>query len=367
MTEPATDNTNEAPLHIAKQGWLLAGGRIDGSDPNPNRPMLGQLYAEYQIPAERLHPYPVVMIHGGMQSGANFTGTPDGRDGWAQHFLRAGYAVYVVDQVGRGRSAYHPSYGPLRQPGVENVRQRFVAPEAFGLFPQARLHSQWPGVAEPGDPVFDQFMAAQQHSIASYPKQQELMREAGAALLDKIGPAILLVHSQAGAFAWPIAQARPELVKAILGVEPNGPPVHDIVNLGAPEWFAEDPVTKVSGLGHIPLDYDPPLAPDEALSFLQSAKPSDPAKVQGWLQQEPARKLRHLDRIPLLILTAEASYHAPYDHATVAYLRQAGVPVDFIELSSLGIHGNGHMMMWEKNNREISRVMLEWLGQLELG
>jgi hypothetical protein len=78
MTEPAMDNTNEALLRIAKQGWLLAGGRIVGSDPNPNRPMLGQLYAEYQIPADRLHPHPVVMIHGGMQSGANFTGSPDG-------------------------------------------------------------------------------------------------------------------------------------------------------------------------------------------------------------------------------------------------------------------------------------------------
>ncbi len=47
---------------------------------------------------------------------------------------------------------------------------------------------------------------------------------------------------------------------------------------------------------------------------------------------------------------AEASYHAPYDHCTVAYLRQAGVRTDFIRLADHGIRGNGHMMMMEKNS-----------------
>ena len=46
------------------------------------------------------------MIHGNWQTGTNFTGTPDGREGWAQYFLRHGYAVYVVDQVARGRSPH---------------------------------------------------------------------------------------------------------------------------------------------------------------------------------------------------------------------------------------------------------------------
>ena len=68
--------------------------------------MTGQLYAEFQIPSKQTHPWPIIMVHGGGQTGTNFTGTPDGREGWAQYFLRQGYAVYVVDQVGRGRSAY---------------------------------------------------------------------------------------------------------------------------------------------------------------------------------------------------------------------------------------------------------------------
>ena len=69
-------------------------------------PIVGHMYVEYMIPQRLRSPYPIVMMHGGNQTGTNFTGTPDGREGWAQYFVRRGYAVYVVDQVGRGRSAH---------------------------------------------------------------------------------------------------------------------------------------------------------------------------------------------------------------------------------------------------------------------
>jgi hypothetical protein len=45
--------------------------------------------------------------------------------------------------------------------------------------------------------------------IKDFTKQQFLNRDALVALLDRIGSSILLVHSQAGAFAWPVADARP--------------------------------------------------------------------------------------------------------------------------------------------------------------
>src|SRR5207247_6798039 len=128
---------------IARQGYLFTGEKYSGSDP---RVMGGQLYAEFQIPSKRTHPWPMVMIHGGSQSGTNFTGTPDGREGWAQFFLRQGYAVYVVDQPGRGRAAYEADlYGPPTRLNLENIQRRFVAPERDKLWPQAHLHTQWPG------------------------------------------------------------------------------------------------------------------------------------------------------------------------------------------------------------------------------
>src|SRR5256885_1359208 len=161
---------NPEPLVIVRQGYLFAGGKYLPSE--KGQAMSGQLYAEFQIPAKQTHPWPIVMIHGGSQTGINFTGTPDGREGWAQYFLRQGYPVYVVDQPGRGRAAYEADvYGRATQPGLEQTERRFVAPERFGLWPQAHLHTQWPGKSASGDPVFDQFFASQMPSIQDYALQ----------------------------------------------------------------------------------------------------------------------------------------------------------------------------------------------------
>jgi hypothetical protein len=140
--------------------------------------------------------------------------------------------------------------------------------------------------------------------------------------------------------------------------------VHEVIDTGAPDWFKDDDKVKISGLGNIPLKYDPPLAAGETLSFQQAAAPAGPDLVRCWSQTEPARKLVSLDKIPVLLLTTEASYHAPYDDCTVAYLRQAGVKVDDVHLVDRGIRGNGHMMMLEKNNADIANVMVQWLAKL---
>ena len=304
------------------------------------------------------------MVHGGNQTGTNFTGTPDGREGWAQYFVRRGYAVYVVDQVARGRSAYWSQvYGPLPPSRLAFVEQRFVAPEQTPMWPQAHLHNQFPGDGVPGDPNFDQFYAAQFPSIASFPQQQQLNRDALVALLDKIGPAIILVHSQAGAFAWPVADARPELVKAIVGVEPNGPPVHSVELVGAPDWFKEGPVALPFGVSAVPLSYAPAVKDASELRFVKEDKADAPDLVTCWKQAEPARQLPNLQKMPILVLTAEASYHAPYDHCTVNYLRQAGVKPTYIRLADIGIKGNSHVMMQEKNNKEIAAVIYQWLDK----
>ena len=67
--------------------------------------------------------------------------------------------------------------------------------------------------------------------------------------------------------------------------------------------------------------------------------------------------------MPILIMTAEASYHATYDHCTVKFLEQAGVHPTWTKLADTGIHGNGHMLMLEKNNMEIADVMLRWIAK----
>ena len=351
------------PLSIARQGYLFTGGKYS-NDNNP-RAMSGQLYVEFQIPSRQTHRWPIVMIHGGGQTGTNFTGTPDGGEGWSQFFLRQGYAVYVVDQPGRGRAAYEAErYGPMTRLDLENIQRRFVAPERYNLWPQAHLHTQWPGAGAPGDAIFDQFYSSQVPSIQNFTLQQTLNRDAILALLDKIGPAILLTHSQSGAFGWPVADARPEMVKAIVAVEPNGPPFFDVENVAAPDWFRDAAAqARPWGVTAAPLAYVPPAANASDLAIVRQETADAPDLTRCWIQKSPARMLPNLQKPPILILTAEASYHAPYDHCTVKYLEQAGVHPVWIKLADIGIHGNGHMMMLEKNNIEIGGVMSRWLAK----
>ena len=128
------------PLSLARDGYFYvnaktttAGGKTYVTD---------QMYVEERVPARLTHAYPIVMVHGGTMSGVNFTWTPDGREGWAQYFVRQGYAVYVVDQPGRGRSGYLPAtYGPARNVESGNSFARFVSQEKSKLWPQAVLHS----------------------------------------------------------------------------------------------------------------------------------------------------------------------------------------------------------------------------------
>src|ERR1700719_4701137 len=224
LTKPG-QAAGDPPLMLARDGFFYVNAKtttVDGKDYVSH-----QMYVEVRIPAKQTHPYPIVMVHGGTMSGTNYTGTPDGREGWAQYFVRQGFAVYVVDQPGRGRSGYlQAAYGPARNVDRDNAARRFVAQEKHKLWPQAHLHTQWPGSGETDDPAAQQLAQSQLPAIADFTEQQVLNRDALLALLDRIGPAILLVHSQAGAFGWPVADAKPDLVKAILAIEPNGPPFY---------------------------------------------------------------------------------------------------------------------------------------------
>src|SRR5882762_9640173 len=126
----------EEPLALARDGFIYVGGKtmtVQGREY-----LYGQMYVEIRIPAKQTHPYPIIMVHGGSMSGTNYTGTPDGREGWAQYFVRQGYAVYVVDQPGRGRSGFlTAATGAMQNSARDNSASRFVSQEKFKLWPQA--------------------------------------------------------------------------------------------------------------------------------------------------------------------------------------------------------------------------------------
>ncbi len=348
-------------LSLAEQGYFFAGGKYVTNKAGLQI-RANQMYVQYQIPADRRHPYPVIMWHGGGQTGTNFLGTPDGREGWADYFLQQGYAVYVVDQPGRARSGYFTEiYGRTRQPNTKAMSDRFTAPARANQYPQASLHTQWPGSGVAGDPTFDQFFSSQVEDMADVGIMEQLNREAGAALLDKIGPAIVLTHSQSGPYGWALANDRPKLVKGVIAIEPSGGPLHDVVMTpGAESFYKDGAVARAWGVTRGPLTFQPAASSAKDLNLVRQPTADAPNLIHCWLQPEPARQLPNLKGVPILIVVSEASYHAPYDHCTSKFLSQAGAANTFVRLDSIGLRGNGHMMMLEKNNLDIAAFLTKW-------
>jgi pimeloyl-ACP methyl ester carboxylesterase len=342
---------------LSTHEYFYIGGRYTG--PADSQIMSGQMYVEVLKPQRVARKYPLVLFHGASQTATNWINTPDGRPGWADYFLAQGYTVYMVDQPARGRSTWHPVVnGGLTIFPANEVERRFTASEIGGYWPQAKKHTQWPGATENkgrrGDPAFDAFYASQVEGLASNAETQTLVQDAGVALIDKIGPAIVLTHSQAGPFGWLIADRRPQQVKGIVAVEPSGPPFQNAV-------VNEDPA-RAWGIADIPLAYDPPiLAPTQLKTAKQSAP--EAADLAACVSQaDPPHKLKNLAGIPVVIVTAESSYHAPYDHCTSKFLTQAGVKNTHLRLENEGIHGNGHMMMLEKNSNEVAAAIQKWIA-----
>ena len=178
-------------------------------------------------------------------------------------------------------------------------------------------------------------------------------------MLDRIGPSILITHSQAGPLGFLIADTRPSLVKAIVALEPQGPPFQDrVVKNGTA-------ITRPWGLTNLPLAYYPPVAdPAQDLPFF-SVPPPAPGLTDCLLQEAGVgslpRKLVNLAKVPMLVVTSEASYHAGYDYCTVEYLQQAGVDAEHLDLSAAGIHGNAHFFFMEKSNLDIAPLVEGWI------
>ena len=313
-----------------------------------------QMYVEYQIPAEVRHPVPMVLVHGGGGQGLDYLGRPDGGPGWATLLLEAGYAVYVVDRPGLGRSPFYPDLlGPMGPtPTYEMLISLFTAPEkAERPLSNAHLHTRWPGSGEIGDPAVDASAASSGPSMADLRRSHELWRKRGKELLERIGPAVLVTHSAAGPFGWVVADECPDLVRAVVAVEPAGPPFS---SFGANPGLAW-------GLTATPLHFDPPADEPRELDLVAMTPPPEGRAYQ--LQAEPPRQLSRLAGIPIAVVTSEASSFAFTDPASVAFLAQAGCDVTHVPLGDHGVHGNGHFIMHEENAEEALQPILRFLSK----
>jgi pimeloyl-ACP methyl ester carboxylesterase len=357
------------------------------------------MYVEYMIPALVRHPFPVVLIHGGGGQGTDWLGTPDGRPGWFQYLVQEGFKVYVVDRPGHGRSPLHPElHGgfPAQALTLESIAGRFTPPNANPANTPneyQKNHSQWPGPGNVGSDDLGRLTAGMGGSFVAQaapaagrggapgapgaalaggrgqgagrgaapagpptPSNQQppgalnvqhlTWRHAGADLLDKIGPAIIMTHSAGGPFGLLVAEARPQLVKATIIIEGAGGGAFGFGN----RW----------GVSTIPVTYDPPVNDPAEIKAKWVANP-EPGVAGYFLQEEPARKLPNLKNTKVLVATADASFASPGSPGTVAFLKQAGVQAEELRWGKLGITGNGHAMMMEKNSRQVLQPLIDWM------
>jgi pimeloyl-ACP methyl ester carboxylesterase len=274
-------------------------------DPNGTY-LMGAMYAQYMIPANPRGGAPILLWHGGGLSGVSWETTPDGREGWQHFFLRRGWPVYVSDAVERGRAGW--SMIPEQTGGapvlltVDNPFERFRIGAGQGSFARGEV---LPGNQFPADR--DSYMNFMRQIVPRFTTTDELSLEAYLALLDRVGPSVVVAHSQAGLFGWRAAQERPDKVRALVLVEPAA--VGDAAKAAALRGV---PVLMVYG------DY---IAQDARWPTI---------RANG-------------------VRFAEA-------------VRAAGGSVDVVDLPERGIRGNSHMIMMDRNSDEVAGVVQEWLA-----
>ena len=329
--------------------------------------MRGAMYVEVWVPKKIRHPYPILFVQaGGGQTNIALLQTPDGRPGWAYDFVNQGYTICMMDFPGRGRSAYIPDLdgqlsGPRTAEHMEEVWTGGHAPSnPERAWPQSKKYTQWPSDAPNkgriGDPVFDNF-AKTELGFPTADDMETLSADDLVQLVDLIGkPVILLLHSRLATSGWLLADARPKLIKGIIAVEPWGPPIENM------ELDAKGP-GHIWGPTNFPLHYDPPVKEASELQPVRQEKADGPDLDRCWLQKAPAHKLINLENIPVLDVSGEASYHRPYAHCIAKWLDQASVRTQYVNLEDVGLPGNGHQMMSEKNSADIAKYFMSWLDK----
>jgi len=83
--------------------------------------------------------------------------------------------------------------------------------------------------------------------------------------------------------------------------------------------------------------------------------------VRCWMLADPARKLTRWQNIKVLMASANATYHRVYDPCIPKFLKQAGVQVEFYRMEDVGLRGNSHVMMLEKNSDDIIKWIAGWM------
>lgn len=323
---PASQYVLPKTMSLRDEGSFFIGGQqahtdFPSSTPTglnaPGTYVINQMYVHYRIPDTREKKLPIIMVHGSNHTGMTYETTPDGREGWATYFVRHGYPVYVVDQAGRGRSSFNPT--AVNQ-AIAQQNLGVLPAAGFQLYPREgawvnflfgpAYGQAWPDERFP-------LQALDQYQSQLVPNT-EVTLTGGTAnttndlalLLDKIGPAIVIVHSQSGTLGLGAVVQRPNLVKGLISVEGGCTPVTDT---DVKQAYSKVPFLSFWG--------------DHSVGAVGA---NGDARRTGC-------------------------------QATVASFKQAGGIAEFLLLPDLGIKGNSHMMMMDNNNLELADILGTWI------
>ncbi len=318
--QPVAPDAEAGPLTIARQGSFFVGGRDVSADTLSTLPAyaasgtitVDQMYVHYQVPvAPGAHP-PLTFIHGCCLTGKTWETTPDGRMGWDEHFVRKGYPVYVIDQVWRGRSAASPV-------AINAVKTGKAPTDQLPIVFSAGREAAW-AIFRFG-PAYPQVFAGMQFPVEA---QSEFWKQmvpdwsanlatpnptvpALSALAQQLGGTVLISHSQAGIYPFQAAALSTNGIAGIIALEPGACPA------------ATDDMTPYKALPILVLFGD------------------------------------HVDEFPRWAPRLVGC------RAFVQAANAAGGAAQLIVLPDLGIHGNSHMMMQDKNNLQVADVLDDWM------
>lgn len=176
-------------------------------------------YVQYFVPAPRNAEPPVVLVHGGGMSGSCWETTPDGRPGWLHLLLDRGYEVHVVDNVERGRAGFAPGvWGG--EPLLRSLEEAWVL-FRIGTKDGFKSRTPFPDQRFPAE-HFDAFARS---FVPRWLGTTPLQTAALLAVLQRIGPAKVICHSQGGEIAFDAEAQAPSLFHSIIALEPSGLPI----------------------------------------------------------------------------------------------------------------------------------------------
>jgi pimeloyl-ACP methyl ester carboxylesterase len=315
-------STDEAkkPLVLKEQGSFFVGGETKkiNSTPPGGEITVNQMYVQYQTPMNADQHVPVVMVHGCCLSSKTWETTPDGRMGWNEYFVRKNRSVYLADQASRARSGFDGSsiaavragtVPPSQLPNVLTAsHQTAWSVFRFGpSFGQAFPDGQFP--IEAVDELYKQMIPDLNSTLPNpNPTWTDM-----AALAVKLKGAVLMGHSESGFFPEQAALIDPTGVKGIVSIEMPCP----VMTPAQVATLAKIPTLVMFG-DHL-------------------------GDVQG----------------------GPASWATSFESCQkfVKQVKDGGGNAEMMHLPTLGIKGNSHMLMQDKNNLQLADLTLDWIDK----